>query len=63
MRVGEIRVKQIRVNQGLGVLPLHLEQLLIIWIFTEGEGDGIDSRLYLLKSFLPYNIVVTSYNV
>ena len=25
------------------VLPLHLKQ--IIWIFTEGEGDGIESRL------------------
>ena len=29
------------------VLPLHLKQtfLPIIWIFTEGEGDGIESRL------------------
>ena len=29
------------------VLPLHLKQTLrpIIWIFTEGEGDGIKSRL------------------
>ena len=29
------------------VLPLHLKQtfLPIIWIFTEGEGDGINSRL------------------
>ena len=29
------------------VLPLHLKQIFlpIIWIFTEGEGDGIESRL------------------
>ena len=29
------------------VLPLHLMQIFppIIWIFTEGEGDGIESRL------------------
>ena len=34
------------------VLPLHLKQtfLPIIWIFTEGEGDGIKSRL-LFKIF------------
>ena len=31
------------------VLPLHLKQTfpLIIWIFTEGEGDGTKSRLSL----------------
>ena len=29
------------------VLPLHLKQTFppIIWIFTKGEGDGIESRL------------------
>ena len=29
------------------VLPLHLKQTVppIIWIFTVGEGDGIESRL------------------
>ena len=29
------------------VLPLHPKQTFppIIWIFTEGEGDGIESRL------------------
>ena len=29
------------------VLPLHLKQIFphIIWIFTEAEGDGIESRL------------------
>ena len=29
------------------VLPLHLKKTFppIIWIFTEGEGDGIESRL------------------
>ena len=34
------------------VLPLHLEQTfpLIIWIFIESEGDGIESRL-LFKIF------------
>ena len=33
------------------VLPLHLKQTLstIIWIFTEGEGDGIESRLPFKK--------------
>ena len=31
----------------INVLPLHLKQSfpLMIWIFTEGEGDGIESRL------------------
>ena len=31
----------------INVLPLHLKQtfLPIIWIFTEGVGDGIESRL------------------
>ena len=34
------------------VLPSHLKQTFppIIWIFTEGEGDGIESRL-LFKIF------------
>ena len=38
------------------VLPLHLNQTfqLIIWIFTEGEGDGIESRL-------PFKIFSTLY--
>ena len=29
------------------VLPLHLKQTFppIIWVFTEGEGDGMESRL------------------
>ena len=33
------------------VLPLHLKQIFqpIIWIFTEGEGDGIESRLPFKK--------------
>ena len=38
------------------VLPLHIKQtfLLIIWIFTEGEGEGIESRLpYKIFSTLP----------
>ena len=36
------------------VLPLHLKKNLppIIWIFTKGEGDGIESRL-------PFNIFST----
>ena len=45
------------------VLPLHLKQTfsLIIRIFTEGEGDGIESRLpfifyfKLLKEFMQKN--------
>ena len=30
-----------------GILPLHLKQTFppVIWIFTEGGGDGIESRL------------------
>ena len=30
------------------ILPYYLKDnfLLIIWIFTEGEGDGIESRLF-----------------
>ena len=38
-------------------LPLHLKQtfLPIIWIFAEGEGDGIKSRLpFKIFSTLPY---------
>ena len=38
------------------VLPLHLKQtfLPIIWIFSEGEGDGIESRLpFKISSTLP----------
>ena len=41
------------------VLPLHLKQTFppIIWIFTEGEGDGMESR-HLLKSFLLYDKIL-----
>ena len=37
------------------VLPLHLKQtfLHIIWIFTEGEGDGIKTMLPL--KMVPFN--------
>ena len=49
------------------VLPLHLKQTFppIIWIFTEGEGDGIESRLQFkifssltstTKTLNPYHI-------
>ena len=44
------------------VLPLHLKQTFppIIWIFTEGEGDGIYSRLpfnfFLLSESVHYEI-------
>ena len=33
------------------VLPLHLKKTFppVIWIFTEGEGDGIESRLPFKK--------------
>ena len=39
-------------------LPLHLKQPFppIIWIFTEGEGDGIESRL-------PFKIFTTLLNL
>ena len=39
------------------VLPLHLKQTFppIIWIFTEGEGHGIESRLpFKIFSTLPW---------
>ena len=34
-------------DKASNVLPLHLKQTFppIIWIFTEGKGDGIESRL------------------
>ena len=40
------------------VLPFHLKQTFppIIWLFTEGEGDGIKSRL-------PFKIIFTLYRV
>ena len=36
------------------VLPLHLKQTFppLIWIFTEGEGDGIEFRLPFKSSLL-----------
>ena len=39
------------------VLPLHLKEAFppIIWILTEGEGDGIKSRL-------PFKIFSTLFN-
>ena len=41
-------------NPG-NVLPLHLKQTFppLIWIFTEGEGNGIESRLPF-KIFVEY---------
>jgi hypothetical protein len=55
------------------VLLLHLKQtfLHIIWIFTEGEGDGIKSRLPLKKILLysfdqpnvnPHSILITQFS-
>ena len=49
------------------VLPLHLKQTFppIIWIFTEDEGDGIDSRLpfkifsTLILMYLPQELLKT----
>ena len=44
------------------VLPLHLKQTFppIIWIFTEGEGDGMEFRLpfkiYLLYWYFVHYI-------
>ena len=38
------------------LLPLYLKQTFLpkIWIFTEGEGDGIESRLpFKIFSTLP----------
>ena len=35
------------------ILPSHLKQIFppMIWIFTEGEGDGIESKLPFKISF------------
>ena len=43
------------------VLPLHPKQTFppIIWIFTEGEGDGIEPRLPIeIFSTLPMNNIL-----
>ena len=37
MRVGEIRVKRIRVNQGLGVFPSHQDRKTNSFIHFLGE--------------------------
>ena len=39
--------QKILLTSPSNILPLHLKQTFppIIWIFTEGEGDGIESRL------------------
>ena len=44
------------------VLPVHLKETfpLIIWIFTEDEGDGIESGLSF-KKFLLYLIPLSTY--
>ena len=46
------------------VLPLHLNQTLLpmIWIFIEGEGDGIQSRLPFKLPLCYYIIVCTHKN-
>ena len=44
---------------------IHLEDLFppIIWIFTEGEGDGIQSRLsFQIFSTLPITILVIKHH-
>ena len=43
------------------VLPKHLKQTFppIIWVFTEGEGDGIKSRLPFKKNYtLPTKLTI-----
>ena len=48
------------------VLPLHHKQTFtpIIWIFTEGEGDGIESRLpFKTFSTLPRACMIQCYGV
>ena len=44
------------------VLPLHLKQAFppIIWIFIEGEGDGIESRLPF-KTFSTLSLEVVAF--
>ena len=47
--VNKIFVFKSLLTMPSNVLPLHIKQTFppIIWIFTEGEGDGIQSRLPL----------------
>ena len=49
MDVNKLFVFKSLLTMPSNVLPLHLKQTfpLIIWIFTEGEGDGTKSRLSL----------------
>ena len=47
------------------VLPLHLKQTFPpkIWIFTEGKGDGIESRLpFIMFSTLKLKPEITYVN-
>ena len=45
--VDKLIVFKILLTMASNVLPLQLKQTFppIIWIFTEGEGDGLESRL------------------
>ena len=47
-------VFKILLTTSSNVLPLNLKQTFppIMWIFNEGEGDGIESRL-------PFNMFIT----
>ena len=49
------------------VLPLHLKQIFppMIWIFTEGEGDRIESRLpfKIFSTLLHWGLPLKYYNL
>ena len=54
--VNKLFVFKSLLTRPCNVLPLHLKQTFpfMIWIFTEGEGDGIKSRLHFkIFSSLP----------
>ena len=52
MRVSEIRVKRIRVNQGLGVIPNPYHFILVN---THNGHMGVHKKVAFLLSFLHAN--------
>ena len=64
--VNNFFVFKILLTTPSSVLPLHIKQTFppIIWIFTEGEGDGIKSRLpFKIFSTLKIILYVTNWRM
>ena len=66
--VNKLFVFKSLLTRPINVLPLHLKQTFppIIWIFTEGEGDEIESRLPFkifstLIQFLNFQVIYVDY--